>query len=188
MLSKLFSVLLFFLLLISCAKKEQIYTPTAKKDPFVIYQEGYEAFEKNDFFNASKKFSEAELNFEDVSLAAKSSIMNCFSLYSINFYEESLENLDRFIKTYPANKNIIYAEYLKAVIYFEQISDEKKDLKPLIAANKQIVYFTQKYPDSEYTTDLKFKKDLIQNQLVPKKFMLLNTILVFRNGYRQSTG
>ena len=187
MLSKLFSVLLFFLLLISCAKKEQIYTPTAKKDPFVIYQEGYEAFEKNDFFNASKKFSEAELNFEDVSLVCEILNNELFSLYSINFYEESLENLDRFIKTYPANKNIIYAEYLKAVIYFEQISDEKKDLKPLIA-NKQIVYFTQKYPDSEYTTDLKFKKDLIQNQLVTKKFMLLNTILVFRNGYRQSTG
>ena len=27
----------------------------------------------------------------------------------INFYEESLENIERFLKTYPANKNIIYA-------------------------------------------------------------------------------
>ena len=51
--------------------------------------------------------------------------------YGINFYEESLENIERFLKTYPANKNIIYAEYLKAIIYFEQISDEKKDLKSI---------------------------------------------------------
>ena len=59
-------------------------------------------------------------------LAAKSSIMNSFTLYGINFYEESLDSLNRFIKTYPANKNVVYAEYLKAIIYFEQISDEKK--------------------------------------------------------------
>ena len=52
--------------------------------------------------------------------------MNCFSLYGINFYEETLENIERFLKTYPANKNIIYAEYLKAIIYFEQIRRKKR--------------------------------------------------------------
>ena len=39
-----------------------------------------EAFEKNDFFFANKKFSEAELNFDDIELAAKSAIMSSFSL------------------------------------------------------------------------------------------------------------
>ena len=131
-----------------------------------------EAFEKNDFFNASKKFAEAELNFENVDLAAKSSIMNSFSLYGINFYEESLDSLNRFIKTYPANKNVVYAEYLKAIIYFEQISDEKKDLKPLINANEQINYFIKKYPNTDYSIDLKFKKNLIQNQLAAKEIFV----------------
>ena len=51
-----------------------------------------------------------------------------FSLYGINFYDEALENLKRYLKKYPADKNIIYAHYLIAIIYFEQISDEKKDL------------------------------------------------------------
>ena len=98
--------------------------------------------------------------------------MNCFSLYGINFYEESLENIERFLKTYPANKNIIYAEYLKAIIYFEQISDEKKDLKPLLDAEKQIIYFIKKYPDTDYSIDLKFKKDLIRNQLAAKEIFV----------------
>ena len=48
---------------------------------------------KNDFFFASKKFSEAELNFEKVEFAAKSSIMSSFSLYGINFYEDALERI-----------------------------------------------------------------------------------------------
>ena len=34
----------------------------------------------------------------------------------------------------------------------------KKDLKPLIEAGKKIDYFLKKYPDTDYATDLKFKK------------------------------
>ena len=68
-------------------------------------------------------------------------MMSCFSLYGINFYDEALENIERFIKTYPADKNIIYIEYLKAIIFYEQISDEKKDIQPLLNANTQIDYF-----------------------------------------------
>ena len=172
MLAKLFSVLIIVFIFSSCSKNEAVYIPSEKKEPYKIYSEALEAFEKNDFFNASKKFAEAELNCENVDLAAKSSIMNSFSLYGINFYEESLDNLNRFIKTYPANKNLIYAEYLKAIIYFEQISDEKKDLKPLINANEQINYFIKKYPNTDYSIDLKFKKNLIQNQLAAKEIFV----------------
>ena len=50
---------------------------------------------------------------------------------------KQLENLQRYLKTYPADKNVIYAHYLIAIIYFEQISDEKKDLKPLLKADKK---------------------------------------------------
>ena len=64
-----------------------------------------------------------------MSLAAKSAIMSIFSLYGLNFYEEANENLDRYLKTYPSDKNVMYAHYLQAIISFEQISDEKKELK-----------------------------------------------------------
>ena len=42
---------------------------------------------------------------------------------------------------------MIYANYLLAVIYFEQISDEK-DLQTLLDANKQIDFFLETYPQS----------------------------------------
>ena len=65
-------------------------------------------------------------------MAAKSSIMASFSLYGINFYSEAEENLKRFLKTYPADKHVIYANYLLAIVYYEQIEDERKDIKPII--------------------------------------------------------
>ena len=118
--------ILISFLFISCSKEEVGYIPTEKIDPYVIYKEGYEALEKGDYFFAQKKFLEAEINFSNVELAAKSSLMASFSLYGINFYTEALENLERYIKKYPADKNIDYAHYLIAVIYFEQITDEKR--------------------------------------------------------------
>ena len=54
-------------------------------------------------------------------------------------------------------------------MYFEQITDEKKDLKPLLEASKKIDLFLKKYPNTDYAIDLKFKKDLILNQLAAKE-------------------
>ena len=127
MLHKFFLIFFIFILPLSCSKKEKIYEPTKKVDPYVLYKEGYKSFESNDFFNANKKFSEAEVNFKEIEFAAKAAMMSCFSLYGINFYDESLQNIERYLKTYPANKNVIYLEYLKAIIFFEQMSDEKKE-------------------------------------------------------------
>ena len=172
MLFRFLSIFTIFLFFTSCSKDKPVYQPTEKIDPYVLYEEAYIAFEKNNFFYANKKFLEAESSFENLDDAAKAAIMSCFSLYGINFYNEALDNLDRFLKTYPADKNVIYAEYLKAVIYFEQMSDEKKDVKPLLETNKQIDYFIKKYPESDYSIDLKFKKDLVENQLAAKELFI----------------
>ena len=39
----------------------------------------------------------------------------------------------------------------------------------MIQAEEKINFFLKKYPDSEYAIDLKFKKDLTQNQLAAKE-------------------
>ena len=45
--------------------------------------------------------------------------------------------LKRYLKNYPGDKHVIYAHYLLAIIYYEQIGDEKHDLKPLLDAKKR---------------------------------------------------
>ena len=127
MYQKLIFILIIFLTSISCSQKDElIYEPKEKVDPYQLYEEAYQAFENADYFFAQKKFTEAELNFDKVEFAAKSSIMASYCLYGINFYEDALENLERFLIKYPADENAIYAHYLIAMIHYEQISDEKK--------------------------------------------------------------
>ena len=82
---RLFLILLTTIVITSCSNKEPIYKPKEKVDPYKIYEEAYSAFEKNDFFYANKKFLEAELNFVDIDLAAKSAAMSCFSFTELIF-------------------------------------------------------------------------------------------------------
>lgn len=168
-------ILALVFLLNSCSKKDgPLYEPIAKVDAYLVYKEGLDAFERNDFFFASKKFDIAELNFDKVELSAKSALMSSFSLYAINFYDEAIDNLERFTAKYPADKNVIYAHYLNCIIYFEQISDEKKDLKPLLKAKEKILFFLKNFPNTDYAFDLKFKLDLIENQLAAKEIYVAN--------------
>ena len=169
---RFFLILAMIISVYSCSKKDSIYEPSEKINPYQLYKEGLNAFDRTDFFYANKKFSEAELNFETVELAAKSSLMASFSLYAINFYNDAEEGLNRFLKTYPSDKNVIYAHYLIAIKHFEKMVDEKKDLGPLLEAKNKIDFFTKKYPRSDYAMDLKFKRELIQNQLAAKEIYI----------------
>ncbi len=161
--------LTILIILISCAKEEVNYKPKEKVNPYTLYKEAHSALEKNDFFYAQKKFSEAELNFDVVEYAAKSSIMTSYCLYSIRFYTEAIDNINKYLKKYPADKNVIYAHYLIALIYFEQITDEKKDVEPVLKAKDKIDFFLKEFPNNDYAIDLQFKKDLIINQLAAKE-------------------
>jgi outer membrane protein assembly factor BamD len=169
---RLFLVFILIFTLHSCSKNDEKTYSIEKSNPYEMYKEGLEAFNINDFYFASKKFSEAELNFDSPKLSAKSSIMSAYSLYAINFYKEAEENLDRYLKNYPADKHVIYAHYLSAIIHFEQMGDEKNDLKPLLESKKKIDFFLNKYPNNEYAIDLKFKQGLLQNQFAAKELYI----------------
>ena len=78
-------------------------------------------------------------------------------------------NLNRFLKTYPSDKNIIYAHYLISIIYFEQISDEKKDLESILNSKKYFEIIIKEFPNTDYALDAEFKINLINDILASKE-------------------
>ena len=163
------SVFLFF----SCSKKEVTVEHASSKDEAIsVYQEALNSMNNGDYFYASKKFSEAEALLPQTDWAAKSSLMSSYCLYAINFYGEAILNLERFIKIYPASPHLPYAYYLISISYYEQILDEEKDIQPLILSKKSIEDFLVRFPDTDYAIDLKFKLDLIINQLAAKELSI----------------
>ena len=173
MYQKLIYSFLIIFLITSCSKDEpELNIPADKERSIEIYKEAVEAMNKGDFFYASKKFSEAEPIMSQLEFSAKASLMSSYCLYLINFYPEATANLQRFINQYPADKNIPYAYYLIAISLYEQILDEKKDIEPLIKSKEKIIFFLENFPDTEYALDLKFKLDLVNNQLAAKEMYI----------------
>ena len=169
-------LILFFstLLLFACSKnKGSIVSDPSEEDMVItIYAEAVEALKKGDAYYAKKKFKEAETLMPQSLWAAKSSLMSSYADYSRNAYRESVFGLERHITTYPADENIPYAHYLIAICYFEQILDEKKDLQPLVRAEKKFKFIVSEYPESDYAVDARFKLDLIYDQSAAKEMAI----------------
>jgi outer membrane protein assembly factor BamD len=175
MLKGLIVSLLSLFLLFACTKKDNkeiVSEETEEEMIIAIYADALEALKVGDAFYAGKKFREVESLLPQSKWAAKSSLMAGYSDYARNAYSSSVLSLERYITNYPADKNIIYAHYLIAICYFEQILDEKKDLEPLIRAQKKFEFIILKYPETDYAVDSRFKLDLIIDQLAAKEMSI----------------
>ena len=171
---RLLIILIFILTLFSCTKKdtEEIQLPSTKQEAMEVYKDALKTMEEGQFLIASEKFDKSESLLPQTVWAAKSALMSSYCLYTISFYDEAILNLKRFKKLYPADPNMDYASYLIAVIYYEQILDEKKDVEKLIFTKKAIEDFLKKYPNTDYAMDLKFKLDLVINQMAAKEISI----------------
>ena len=138
----------------------------------LAYEQAYEALNENDPYFAAKKFLEAELLFPQSEWAPRSALMASYSYYLQNYYAEALFNLERYLKTYPNDKNISYAHYLIAMCYYETIEDEKRDSDPLIKARDKFNFILKQYPSSDFALDAQFKIDLIEDILASKEMYL----------------
>ena len=171
---RLLIIFIFVLTLFSCTKKDtrEIQLPSTKQEAMEVYKGALKSMEEGQFLIASEKFDKSESLLPQTIWAAKSALMSSYCLYTISFYDEAILNLKRFKKLYPADPNMDYASYLIAVIYYEQILDEKKDVEKLIFTKKAIEDFLKKYPNTDYAMDLKFKLDLVINQMAAKEISI----------------
>ena len=164
------------LLTFSCSKTvEEVSTLTGDKieiQMIIAYRTGIEAFNQQNFLKAAKKFSEAELLFPQSEWAPKASLMAAYAFYIDGYYDDAIFQLNQFIKTYPKNSRISYANYLEAMSYYSKIIDEKKDLNPLIKSKKKFEYIIETYPESDFALDSSFKLDLIHEPLASKEMYI----------------
>ena len=136
------------------------------------YKEGLKYLDGGMPLDAAKKFSEAEIIYPQSMWASRSSLMTAYSYYYGNYYLDSIDELKRFIKIYPSNERINFAYYLLAMSYYEQITDETKDLGAILDAKKYFRYVQKNYPNSDYADDSEFKLELIDEILASKELYL----------------
>ena len=170
--------IIIVLLNVSCTKKNEIISKIEEKDlelqVFEAYKEGLRSLEEGDVLFAAKKFNEAEILFPQSEWAPRSSLMAAYAYYSQEYYGDSIAELKRFIKIYPKNKNLDYAYYMLGIVYYEQIVDEKKDLKSINNAKNTFKFVIKNFPNTDYALDAKFKLGMVNNILASKEMYVAN--------------
>ena len=167
---------LIFIFFASCSK-QSLEVSTIKETNLEMqmieaYREGLKELKKGDALFAAKKFNEAEILYPQSEVAPRAALMAAYSYYSQNYYADAVAELDRFLKVYPNHKNIIYAQYLLGLCYYEQIVDEKKDLSSIENSKKIFQKLIEDYPNTDFAIDAEFKLDLIYNILAAKEMYL----------------
>jgi len=173
MINRFILLLSIFILIVSCAqtksKKSVINEKSLDDQVREAYLKGLESLEEGDVIFAAKKFNEVEILFPQSDLAPKSSLMAAYSYYTQDYYEDTIMELQRFLRIYPRDKNLDYAYYLLAISHYEQIVDEKKDTFSILKAKEYFEYINLTYPNTEYAIDASFKIELINDILAAKE-------------------
>ena len=162
-----------FIFCLSCSKKIEeksvIKETNLELQMIEAYKEGLQELKKGDALFAAKKFNEAEILFPQSDVAPRAALMAAYSYYSQSYYGDAIAELERFLRVYPNNYELSYAEYLLGLCYYEQIIDEKKDLQSIENSKKIFSELIIKYPNTEFAVDAEFKLNLINDILAAKE-------------------
>lgn len=135
----------------------------------VLYNKASQALEDKNYAEATRYFEEVERQHPYSKWATQSQLMSAYSSYLNQRYDEAILALDRFIELHPGNEDVDYAYYLKALSFYEQISDVRRDQFMTQQAMEALETLIRLYPNSEYTRDATLKRDLTLDHLAGKE-------------------
>jgi outer membrane protein assembly factor BamD len=134
-----------------------------------LYNEAVDQAENENFADAADTFLEVERQHPYSIWATKAQLMSAFSYYSDGQYDDAILSADRFIQLHPGNRDISYAYYLKALSYYEQITDVGRDQRTTELALQSLDDIVRRFPDSRYAKDAVLKIDLTRDHLAGKE-------------------
>ena len=171
-----FVYIFIFILFISCSKKDEKVTVLKEKSletqMIEVYNQAMEEFERGDVIYAGKKFSEAELLYPQSVWAPRSVLMSAYGYFSQGYYNNAINDLERFLVKYKNHPQTDYAYYLLALCHYDQIVDEKKDMNEIILAKKYFELTIKNFPDTDYARDSKYKLNYITEIMASKEIYL----------------
>ena len=134
-----------------------------------IYNTALKELQKGRYFQAAEQFDEVERQHPYSVWARRSMLMAAYSNYQINEYDKAILAAQRFISLHPGNRDVVYAYYLVAISYYEQISDVGRDQKITAEALRALTEVVRRFPASDYARDARLKIDLTNDHLAGKE-------------------
>ena len=168
--------ILVILLIFSCSKKKDDTTflkeNSLETQMIEVYNQAMEEFERGDVIYAGSKFNEAELLYPQSIWAPRAVLMAAYGYFSQGYYNDAINNLERFLVKYKNHPQTDYAYYLLALSHYDQIVDERKDMYEILQAKKYFEFLINNYANTDYARDSKYKLEFIVEIIASKEMYL----------------
>ena len=166
---KILIILPLTIIFISCSSnKVSNNEEITSSSPEKLYIEAMSYFDNSDLDNATIIFNKIEKKYPLSNEAVQSQINLAFIDYLNLEYGNAIFKFNRIILKYPSHKNIDYVYYMRAICYFEQISNEQLDSDNNYEALNNFNQVITRFPDSDYAKDSKAKIILVKENIAAK--------------------
>ena len=152
--------------LMGCSEKEG---PYIEQPVDTLYNRALDDLGKQEYKAAAKGFEEVDRQHPYSVWATKAQIMAAFTYYQSNKYDDAIIALDRFIQLHPGHRDVPYAYYLKALCFYEQISDVGRDQRITQQALDALAEVVKRFAETPYARDSRLKVELTIDHLAGKE-------------------
>jgi outer membrane protein assembly factor BamD len=163
---RLLPALLLTAALAACSSDDKL--AQVEKPVGQLYNEAFGEMHDENYRRAAALFDEVERQHPYSQWATRAQLMAAFAHYENLKYDDAIVALDRFIQLHPGYENVDYAYYLKAICYYEQITDIRRDQKMTELALDSLNEVVRRFPGTPYALDAERKLQLARDHLAAK--------------------
>lgn len=142
-----------------------------------LYDHAHNSLENADYAAATKAYQRLIARFPSGEYNEQAQLDLTYSQYKDNQPDDALSTVNRFIKTYPANKHVDYAYYLRGLINFDRTGtfferlvpgsdkETRRDQGYNLQSFDDFSELSRRFPDSAYTADARQRMIYLRNVL-----------------------
>ena len=142
-----------------------------------LYGKAHSALENGDYDYAETQYRRLIARFPSGDYNEQAQLDLAYALYKDNKPDDAYSTINRFIKTYPANKHVDYAYYLRGLINFDRTggfieryvyresAQTRRDQGYNLQAFDDFSELSRRFPDSAYAADARQRMIFLRNTL-----------------------
>lgn len=142
-----------------------------------LYNKAHASLESGDYAAASRAYQRLIARFPSGDYNEQAQLDLAYSQYKDNQPDDALSTINRFIKTYPTQKHVDYAYYLRGLINFGRTSgfverltkssggQSRRDQAYNLQSFDDFAELSRRFPDSAYTADARQRMIYLRNLL-----------------------
>jgi outer membrane protein assembly factor BamD len=140
-----------------------------------LYQRGHEMSQDGNWSAAQTVYQKLISRFPYGAYNEQAQIELAYAQYKDDKFEDAYSTINEFIKTYPTQKHIAYAYYLRGLINFDRTETGMQKLAKISPSRFDQGYVLQsfddfntliaRYPDTPYAADARQRMIYLRNQL-----------------------